>query len=87
MIKIDEQKNLTLDGLKQFYANVEESMKNKTLFNILMKLTYNQVIIFCSKVDRSKYLNKLLNKMEFPSIAIHSDMPQQKRFANQNRAL
>lgn len=79
MIKIDEQKDLTLDGLKQFYANVEEKMKNKTLFNILMKITYNQVIIFTSKVERSKYLNKLLNKMEFASIAIHSDMPQAKR--------
>ena len=79
MIKIDDQKDLTLDGLKQFYVNVEEKMKNKTLFNILMKLTYNQVIIFTSKVERSKYLNKLLNKMEFPSIAIHSDMPQAKR--------
>ena len=87
MIKIDEQKDLTLDGLKQFYANVEEKMKNKTLFNILMKLTYNQVIIFTSKVERSKYLNKLLNKMEFPSIAIHSDMPQAKRLINQNRTL
>lgn len=80
MIKIDEQKDMTLDGLKQFYASVEENMKNKTLFSILMKLTYNQVIIFTSKVDRSKFLDKLLNKMDLPSIAIHSDMPQQKRF-------
>jgi len=57
-------------------------MKNKTLFNILMKLTYNQVIIFTSKVERTKYLNKLLNKMEFASIAIHSDMQQAKRLYN-----
>ena len=54
-------------------------MKNKNLFNLLHQLHYNQVIIFTSTVQRAKFLNKLLNQMEFQSIAIHRDLIQSKR--------
>lgn len=76
---MDDQKTLTLDGLKQYYVEVEEKMKSKTLLNFLMQIKYNQVIIFTSRIDRCKYLNKLLNKMEFNSIAIHAGLNQHKR--------
>lgn len=83
-IIIDEEKNLSLHGLTQFYVELEEKMKNKNLFNLLHKLNYNQVIIFTSKVQRAKYLNKLLNKMEFQSITIHRDLDQHKRYNKKN---
>jgi ATP-dependent RNA helicase UAP56/SUB2 len=35
MIVINEEKNLTLHGLQQFYLKVTEQMKNKILFSIL----------------------------------------------------
>ena len=56
-IKISAEKNLTLHGLKQFYIDLSEDMKNKTFFSILHKINYDQVIVFCSKVKRAKYLN------------------------------
>ena len=49
-------------------------MKNKILFSILQKVSFDQVIIFCSKVDRAKFLDKILQDMGFESLAIHSDL-------------
>lgn len=79
MIVINEEKNLTLHGLQQFYLKVNEQMKNKILFAILQKVSYDQVIIFCSRVDRAKFLDKILQEMKFESVAIHSDMGQSDR--------
>lgn len=79
MIVINEEKNLTLHGLQQFYIKISEQMKNKMLFSILQKVGFDQVIIFCSKVDRAKFLDKILNESGFESIAIHSDMNQTDR--------
>ncbi len=74
MIVINEEKNLTLHGLQQFYLKVNEQMKNKVLFSILQKVSFDQVIIFCSRVDWAKFLDKILQEMKFESVAIHSDM-------------
>lgn len=79
MIVINEEKNLTLHGLQQFYLKVNEQMKNKVLFSILQKVNYDQVIIFTSRVDRAKFLDRILQEMKFESVAIHSDMSQQDR--------
>ena len=87
LIFIDDQKRLTLHGLKQFYAELEEKQKNKMLFQLLHKVSYNQAIIFTSKVDRAKFLNKILREMEFPSITIHSEMNQKVRYIKKNRKL
>ena len=79
MIVINEEKNLTLHGLQQFYIKVNEAMKNRVLFSILQKVSYDQVIIFCSRVDRAKFLDKILQETKFESVAIHSDMGQSDR--------
>jgi len=47
--------------------------------NILHTVSYDQVIVFCSKVRRAKYLNQLIQKYKFESITIHSDLKQEKR--------
>jgi ATP-dependent RNA helicase UAP56/SUB2 len=78
-IKINEEKNLTLHGLQQFYIDAPEEMKNKIFFSILHKISFNQVIVFCSKVSRAKFLNQMICKYDFESIAIHSDLNQLKR--------
>lgn len=41
MIVINEEKNLTLHGLQQFYLKINEQMKNKVLFTILQKVSYD----------------------------------------------
>jgi ATP-dependent RNA helicase UAP56/SUB2 len=83
-IYIDDQSKLTLHGLHQFYVEIDEKEKTKQLMQLLEKLNYNQAIIFTSKVDRAKFLNRILNKMEFESIAIFRGMSQQKRIENYN---
>lgn len=40
-----------------------------------------QVVIFVSKVRRATELNKLLEDCNFPSICIHSALPQEERIA------
>lgn len=41
MIVINEEKNLTLHGLQQFYIKISEQMKNKMLFSILQKVGFD----------------------------------------------
>ena len=79
VIFIDDQKRLTLHGLRQFYAEVTEKQKFRFLYALLSKVDYNQCIIFTSKVDRAKYLNKMLRDAQISSLTIHADMSQKAR--------
>jgi ATP-dependent RNA helicase UAP56/SUB2 len=78
-ILVDNQKKLTLHGLLQYYCEVSEKEKTKTLDSLLKKLQFNQTFIFCKSIERAKYLNELLEKLGHKSITIHRDMPQEKR--------
>ena len=78
-IFIDDQKKLTLHGLVQYYCQLQEKEKTKTLLSLLYKLNYNQTIIFCKTIERAKFLNEILEKMDLPSIAIHRKMTQEDR--------
>lgn len=78
-VLVDDENKLTLEGLHQFYVKLEEKEKNKKLNDILDKVQFNQVIIFVKSIKRCKELNKLLNQCNFPSIAIHRDLPQEER--------
>merc|ERR1712226_515322 len=78
-IFIDDQKKLTLHGLVQYYSNLLEKDKTKTLLSLLYKLNYNQTIIFTKSIERAKFLNEILMKMDLPSIAIHRKMSQEDR--------
>ena len=78
-IFIDDDTNLTLHGLRQYYVRLSESEKNRKLMDILDTLEFNQVVIFVSKVQRAIELNRLLNEVNFPSIAIHGGMNQRER--------
>lgn len=78
---VDDEAKLTLHGLQQYYIKLEEKEKNKKLSDLLDSLEFNQVIIFVSKVQRAKELNKLLVECSFPSICTHSRMKQTERIA------
>jgi len=78
-IFIDDQKKLTLHGLVQYTSTLIEKDKTKTLLSLLYKLNYNQTIIFCKSIERAKFLNEILIKMDLPSIAIHRRMSQEDR--------
>lgn len=78
-IYVDDEAKLTLHGLQQYYIKLPESEKNRKLSDLLDSLDFNQVIIFVRSTSRAIELNKLLCACNFPSIAIHSAMPQEER--------
>ncbi|PUU77526.1 P-loop containing nucleoside triphosphate hydrolase protein [Tuber borchii] len=80
-IYVDDETKLTLHGLQQYYVKLEEKEKNRKLNELLDQLEFNQVIIFVKSTIRATELNRLLNECNFPSIAVHSGIPQEERIA------
>ncbi len=80
-IFVDDETKLTLHGLQQYYVKLQENEKNRKLNDLLDSLEFNQVCIFVKSVQRANELNKLLVECNFPSICIHSQMPQEERIA------
>ncbi len=78
-IFVDNEDNLTLHGLQQYYVSLNENEKNRKLNDILDMLQFNQVIIFVKNIVRCVELNKLLIECNFPSIAIHGSLEQDER--------
>jgi ATP-dependent RNA helicase UAP56/SUB2 len=78
-VYVDDETKLTLHGLQQFFVRLEPAQKNRRLLDILDKFKFNQLVVFVSKPRRAEVLNQILNDCEYPSIAIHGDMPQQER--------
>lgn len=76
---IDDEKKLTLHGLQQHKVNLKEDEKNRKLVDLLDLLEFNQVVIFVNKAARARELNKLLEDINFPSIAIYGTMTQEER--------
>ncbi len=78
-VYVDNETKLTLHGLQQHYVKLGENEKNRKLIDLLDALEFNQVCIFVKSVMRAQELNKLLVECNFPSICIHSGMPQEER--------
>ena len=78
-IYVDDEKKLTLHGLQQYYIKLAEEKKNVKLAELLDSLEFNQVIIFVKSTKRATALNKLLVDSNFPSIVVHSGIPQEER--------
>jgi ATP-dependent RNA helicase UAP56/SUB2 len=78
-ISVDQQAKLTLHGLAQFYANVDESKKLRLLCDVLDAVDFSQCIIFVSSIERCDALNMKMRELKFPSMAIHSRMEQADR--------
>jgi len=76
---VNEEGKEHLEKLQQFYVKLEEKEKNGKLFDILDNVQFNQVIIFVNSIVRCETLNDMLTKNNFPSIAIHADLPQEER--------
>ena len=77
---VDQQTNLTLHGLKQYFVKLADSEKNRKLNSMLDDLEFNQVIIFVKSTLRATELDKLLRECNFPSIAVHSGVSQDERY-------
>jgi hypothetical protein len=80
-VYVDDDTKLTLHGLQQYYIKLSESEKNRKLNDLLDSLEFNQVIIFVKSTLRANELDKLLRECNFPSIAVHSGVSQEERYA------
>jgi len=77
--EINLMETLTLKGVTQYYAFVEEKQKVHCLFTLFKKLDINQSIIFCNSVNRVQLLAKRITQLGFSCFYIHSKMIQAHR--------
>ena len=77
-----ERDELTLDGIKQYFVDVElEEYKFSTLCDLFDTLTITQSVIFCNKKERVEWLTNKLRNQNFTVSSMHGDMPQKERNA------
>ena len=77
--EINLMDELTLKGVSQYYAFVEERQKVHCLNTLFAKLQINQAIIFCNSVTRVELLAKKITELGFSCFFIHSRMYQSHR--------
>lgn len=77
--QINLMDELTLKGVSQFYAFVDEKQKVQCLTTLFKKLNINQCIIFCNSVKRVELLAQTITRMGFSCFYIHSRMRQEHR--------
>eukprot|EP00249_Psilotum_nudum_P020617 c27781_g1_i1 orf=713-2026(-) len=70
---------LTLKGITQYYAFVEERQKVHCLNTVFSKLQINQSIIFCNSVNRVELLAKKITELGYSCFYIHAKMVQSHR--------
>lgn len=77
--EINLMEELTLRGVTQYYAFVEEKQKLRCLHTLFTKLRINQSVIFCNSVARVELLAKKITEMRYSCFYIHAKMPQAHR--------
>uniref|UniRef100_A0A7E4VKN8 RNA helicase n=1 Tax=Panagrellus redivivus TaxID=6233 RepID=A0A7E4VKN8_PANRE len=77
--EINLMDELTLLGVTQFYAYVQEKQKVHCLNTLFRKLHINQSIIFCNSTQRVELLAKKITELGYSCYYIHSKMAQQHR--------
>ena len=77
--EINLMEELTLKGITQYYAFVEERQKVHCLNTLFMKLQINQSIIFCNSVNRVELLAKKITELGYSCFYIHAKMQQAHR--------
>ena len=77
LVKNDE---LTLEGIKQFYINVERmEYKFDTLCDLYDMISVSQSIIYCNSKKLVDELSFKLRQKDFTVASIHSEMKQDER--------
>lgn len=77
--EINLMEELTLKGITQYYAFVEEKQKLHCLNTLFSKLQINQSIIFCNSVRRVELLAKKITELGYSCFFIHAKMHQAHR--------
>lgn len=75
-----KKEELTLEGIRQFYVNVErEDWKVGTLCDLYETLSIAQAIIFCNTRNKVDMLTEEMGNQHFTVSAMHGDMTQKER--------
>lgn len=75
-----QSKELTLEGIKQYYIAVEkEEWKMDVLLNLYANLDINQALIYCNTKKKVEELEATMTSNEFTVSIMHGEMDQIKR--------
>ena len=77
--EINLMDELTLRGITQYYAFVEEKEKVHCLNTLFSKLQINQSIIFCNSTNRVELLAKKITELGYSCFYSHARMLQNHR--------
>lgn len=77
--EINLMEELTLRGITQYYAFVEEKQKVHCLNTLFSKLQINQSIIFCNSTNRVELLAKKITDLGYSCFYSHARMFQHAR--------
>ncbi|KAF2869185.1 P-loop containing nucleoside triphosphate hydrolase protein [Massariosphaeria phaeospora] len=77
--EINLMDELTLRGITQYYAFVEEKQKVHCLNTLFNKLQINQSIIFCNSTNRVELLAKKITELGYSCFYSHARMLQHAR--------
>merc|ERR1712168_1672251 len=75
-----KKEELTLEGIKQFFINVEkEEWKLETLTDLYETMTITQAVIFLNTRRKVDWLKEKLGEKDFTVSSMHGDMDQNER--------
>jgi translation initiation factor 4A len=71
---------VTLDGIKQYFVEVErDDWKYDVLCDLYKQLTINQALIYCNKRHKAEWLAEKMQQEGFPISFIHGEMDPEER--------
>jgi superfamily II DNA/RNA helicase len=76
LIKDDQ---ITLDGISQYYIELEEQHKKDTIIDLYQFINIGQGIIYCNKKYKADELKAILDEKDFSAGVLHGDMMQKER--------
>ncbi len=80
---IVKAEQLTLEGIKQYYVNLEDdSTKYETLKDLFSVFSVSQCIIYCNSVRRVSDLYNAMVQDDYPVCQIHSNLDKLERQKN-----
>jgi len=80
---IVKTEQLTLEGIKQYYINLEDdTQKYETLKDLFATFSVSQCIIYCNSVRRVSDLYQAMVQDGYPVCQIHSNLDKNERLKN-----
>jgi translation initiation factor 4A len=75
-----EAKEVPLDGIKQYYVDLENAdWKVEVLVDLYQQLHISQALIYCNKRQRAEWLAEKMSQQGFPLSVIHGEMDVEER--------